>query len=167
MVIIVFRWQVNQFCYSLQNFIIMKKLVLMLASLFILIVMVNGQDTLRKPYQANAQFPRRDRIHQEEHLMLIDGKLYKMQSGVRTQVESQVQLRKGGVINPDGSYQLKNAERLQLHNGECLDLDGNRYQNQRMFGKRQMMTQRQMMQNKNWNNQGSPMNQNRRPGKKS
>jgi hypothetical protein len=76
-------------------------------------------------------------------------------------------LRKGGVINPDGSYQLKNAERLQLHNGEYLDLDGNRYQNQRMFGKRQMMTQRQMMQNKNWNNQGSPMNQNRRPGKKS
>jgi hypothetical protein len=84
----------------------------------------------------------------KEHLMLLNGKLYKMQYGVRTQVGNQFQLRNGGIANPDGSYQLKNAALMQLHNGECLDLNGNLYQNQNMFGRRQMMGQPKMMQNK-------------------
>ena len=83
----------------------------------------------------------------------MDGKLYQFQNGVRSQVQSQMKLRNGGTVNPDGSYQLKNQERMQLHNGECLDLDGNRYQNQNMFNQRQMMNQQQMQQHKNMNQQ--------------
>jgi hypothetical protein len=143
----------------------MKKLLLMLTSFFILNVMVNAQDT-SLPSKNPPQLQRRDRIHQDEHLTLIDGKLYKMQNGVRTQVLNQVQLRNGGLINTDGSYQLKDAKRMQLQNGECMDLDGNRYQNQRMFDKGQRMTQREMRQNKNMHNQRNPVNQNQRPGRK-
>jgi hypothetical protein len=144
----------------------MKKVLFIATSLFVVIAMVNAQDTIVQQNQRPTQLQRRDRIHQEEHLMLLNGKLYKMQYGVRTQVENQVQLRNGGIANPDGSYQLKNSVLMQLHNGECLDLNGNLYQNQNMFGRRQMIGQPKMMQNKNWKNQGN-LNQNKRPGKKS
>jgi hypothetical protein len=143
----------------------MNKLLLILMSFFISITLVNAQDTIARP-KNQVQLQRRDRIHQEEHLMLLDGKLYKMQNGIRTQVSTQVQLRNGGVINPDGSYQLKNARQMQLHNGECLDMDGNIYLNQRMFGKGKMMNQGQMRKNQNMNNQRNQMNQNRKSGRK-
>ncbi|HJW18467.1 MAG TPA: DUF6799 domain-containing protein, partial [Flavisolibacter sp.] len=124
--------------------------------------LVNAQDS-SLPRNTQLQLQRRDRIHQEEHLTLIDGKLYKMLNGVRTQVENQVQLRNGGVINPDGSYLLKNGSQLQLHNGECLDMEGNLYLNQRNFGKGQKMSQRQIRHNENMNIQRNRMNQNQRP----
>lgn len=144
----------------------MKKLVILFGSLFLMMFVVKAQDTTRQKDQLKTQIQKRDRIHQEEHLQFLDGKLYRYQNGVRTQVQSQVQLQNGGYINPDGSYQLKNQERMQLHSGECLDLDGNRYQNQKMFNQKHMMTRKEMMQNRNINMQKKQVNQNRKPGRK-
>ena len=138
----------------------------MLTSLLLVGAATNAQDTLRQRDRTKTQTQLRDRIHQEEHLQFLDGKLYRYQNGVRTQVQSQVQLQNGGYINPDGSYQLKNQERMQLHSGECLDLDGNRYQNQKMFNQKHMMTRKEMMQNRNINMQKKQVNQNRKPGRK-
>lgn len=124
----------------------MKKLLIILSSLFLMNIVVSGQDTLRQKDQTKLQTQKKDRIHQEDHLVFTDGKLYRWQNGVRSQVQSQVQLRNGGVANPDGSYQLRNQERLQLQNGECLDMDGNQYKNQERFNQRRMMTKQEMQQ---------------------
>ncbi|MGV3528357.1 MAG: DUF6799 domain-containing protein [Flavisolibacter sp.] len=122
----------------------MKKFLFMLTSLLFMIVVANAQDTLRDRDQTKKQAPIRDRIHQEDHLMLLDGKLYLVEDGDRTLVQSQLKLRNGGVANPDGSYQLQNQDRMQLRNGECLDMDGNRYQSQQRYNQRHMMTQREI-----------------------
>ena len=124
----------------------MKKLFFMMISLLLIGAAANAQDTTPQRDQTKSQTQKRDRIHQEEHLMYMDGKLYRWQNGERVQVQSQVQLRNGGVANPDGTYQLQNQERMQLRNGECLDMDGNRYKSQKRFNKHRMMTHQQIQQ---------------------
>lgn len=93
---------------------------------------------------AQDQLRTRDRIHQEDHLRLTDGKLYLLKNGQATEATQQVTLPNGTVVNPDGSYMLQNRQRFQLRNGECLDMNGNRYMNQRMFNRRVMMTNKQI-----------------------
>lgn len=127
----------------------MKKIALLFSALFMLAEISNAQDTTRKKVQTQSQAQKHDRIHQENHLMFMDGKLYQVQNGVRSQVKSKVNLRDGGFVNPDGSYQLKSNERFQLHDGECLDQDGNLYRSQKMFNQRQMMTQQEMEECRN------------------
>lgn len=85
------------------------------------------------------QVQKKDRIHQEDHFMYMDGKMYQVKQGVRSEVKSQLRLENGMVVDPDGHYQIKDRERLQLRDGECLDLSGNRYQNQMMYNKRHQM----------------------------
>lgn len=138
----------------------------MLTSLLLVGAATNAQDTLRQRDRTKTQTQLRDRIHQEEHLMFMDGKLYRWQNGNRAEVQSQVQLRNGGVANPDGTYQLQNRERMQLRNGECLDLDGNRYQNQNRFNQRRMMTQQQIQQSQKKIMQKQQKKMNRQTGKK-
>ena len=128
----------------------MNKLLFLFTALSPLTGTLNAQDTIPKNVQTKKQTQKRDRIHQEEHLMFIDGNLYRLQNGVRTQVTMKVKLRNGGVVNPDGSYQLKSKEQFQLHDGECLDLDGNLYQNQGMFNQRHRMTQQQIDSCRRW-----------------
>jgi hypothetical protein len=48
-------------------------------------------------------------------------------------MQERVTLQNGMIINPDGSYQLKNQTRMQLRDGECLSPDGKKYQNQERF----------------------------------
>jgi TolA-binding protein len=117
----------------------MKKVLMTLVSLFLLtgtVVWAQDQDRDRVKKQ--------DRIHQEDHLMLQDGKLYQFKQGVQTQVQAQLRLNNGTVINPDGTYQLQNQQRYQLRDGECLDMNGNRYLNQNKFNNRKMMTNKQI-----------------------
>ena len=122
----------------------MKQFVVLITALFLLTNVSNAQDTIPKNVQPKTPMQKRDRIHQEDHLMFIDGKLFRIESGAKTEVTGKVKLRDGSVVNPDGSYQLKTNERFQLHEGECLDLDGHLYQSQGMFNQRQRMSQQQM-----------------------
>ena len=127
----------------------MKKLLIVLASLLLMQGIVSAQDTLRQRSNDRTGIQKRDRIHQEDHLMFQDGKLYRMQEGVRKEVRDQVQLKNGAVVKNDGSLQLQNGQRYQLRNGECIDLNGNRYKNENRFNKRIMMTEQQMERSKN------------------
>ena len=108
----------------------MKKIIVMLVSLFLVtgsVVQAQGQDRDR--------IKKRDHIHQEDHLRLLDGKLYQYKQGIQSEVKEQMRLNNGTVVNTDGSYQLQNQERYQLRNGECLDMTGNRYLNQNRFNR--------------------------------
>jgi hypothetical protein len=147
----------------------MKKMFLMFLSLIILAVSAKSQDTLRQRDRDRAPIQQRDRIHQEDHLMLLDGKLYSVNQGKRTLVQDPVTLSNGTVVNPNGSYQLRNNERLQLRNGECLDMSGNRYLNQNRFNQRRMMTQQEMNRIRNTQrtrDQKMNMNKKSNPGRK-
>lgn len=119
----------------------MKKIFWMLASLFLFLSGATAQDSLRQRARDKAGIQKRDRIHQEDHLFFQDGKMYRVQQGVRTPIQEQVRLQNGGVVNPNGTYQLKDQQRQQLRNGECLDMSGNRYLNQNRFNQRRVMPQ--------------------------
>lgn len=108
---------------------------------------------------AQDKIQQKDRIHQEDHLRLQDGSCLLVKDGVPVKLKTQMKLNNGTLINPDGSYQLQNQEKYQLRNGECLDLNGNRYLNQQQFNKRIMMTQQQIERVRTqMNNQARPMN---------
>lgn len=87
---------------------------------------------------------KQDRIHLEDHLMLKDGSCLLIKQGSETKLQEPLKLNNGTIIHPDGSYQIKDRERLQLRDGECLDMNGNRYLNQNKFNRRIMMTNKQI-----------------------
>lgn len=112
---------------------------MILASLLIISGGVFAQDQTQKKDKVQ----KKDRIHQEDHLQFENGTLYQVKAGVRTQLQTQLMLKDGTQCNPDGTCLLKNKTQLRLRNGECLDMEGNRYMNQNRFNKRKMMTERQ------------------------
>lgn len=144
----------------------MKKVFWMLASLFLFLSGATAQDSLRQRARDKSGIQKRDRIHQEDHLLFQDGKLYRVQQGVRTQVQEQVRLQNGGVVYPDGTYQLKDRQRQQLRSGECLDMSGNRYLNQNRFNQRRMISQGAIdrMRQPGMNRQGAGGNRRGRGG---
>lgn len=121
----------------------MKKIFWVLAVLFAIPFFSHAQDTTRQRINQRTPIQQRDRIHQQDHFLFLDGKVYRVQNGVRTEVRDRLQLQ-NCVINPDGSYQIRNQDKLQLRNGECLDPSGNRYASQQMFNRNKMMTQQQI-----------------------
>lgn len=113
----------------------MKKMFFMLVSLFLVTgAVVTAQDQIQK----------KDRIHQEDHLRMQDGSCLLVKDGVPTKLQTQLKLNNGSVVNPDGSYQLQNQKKYQLRNGECLDMNCNRYLNQNQYNKRAMMSNKQI-----------------------
>ena len=135
----------------------MKKLVILVLSLTLTTGFVLAQDTTRPKLQVQ----KRDRIHQEDHLMCQDGQLYQWQQGERKQIQNQVKLKNGTVCNPDGTCQLQNGNTIRMRNGECMDMAGNRFMNQRKFNQNRMMNQQQM----NRNGDGNMNRPNRRNGR--
>jgi hypothetical protein len=72
----------------------------------------------------------------EPHFAFRNGKVYQNQNQVQMQLNEGWMLMNGTVVNPDGSYQLKNGKKEQMRNGEYLDWEGNRYENREMFRER-------------------------------
>lgn len=128
----------------------MKKFFFMLVSLLLVTgTAVNAQDKIQL----------KDRIHQKDHLMLHDGSCLLVNAGVSTKLTTPLKLNNGTIVNPDGSYQLQNQQKLQLRDGECLDMNGARYLNQGKFNKRVMMTNKQIEKVRtNATNQNRPAN---------
>lgn len=144
----------------------MKKILIVLAILMLgATTTTNAQDTIRQRTKNNAQIQKRDRIHQEEHFMFQDGKLYRMQQGVRSEIKEETQLRNGTILHPDGSYILQNKERMQLQNGECMDVAGNMYQNQKKFNQGTMMNKQKMQKMNNQPRKQGQQNTTRRGGR--
>ena len=129
----------------------MKNLIAVTIAFIIIAGTVQAQDTVLERDQTRSGIQKRDRVNQEEHLYFQDGKLYQMRQGVRNEVKSQIKLKNGSVVNPDGSYMLKNQERLRLSNGECMDMSGNVYKNRNMFNERRMMNHAEMIKHRQMN----------------
>jgi len=124
-----------------------NKFLMILTLLFVSTsVMSQDQDRTRQKDQDKTQLKKQDRIYQEDHLKMEAGKLYQVREGIKTQVQSQIRLQNGTVINPDGSYQFRDQDRMQLKNGQCFDMAGNKYRNENKFNRHEMMTLRQMEQ---------------------
>lgn len=88
----------------------------------------------------------KDRLRTEDHLMMKDGKMYQVKNGTATALTSSMTLKNGWTVAPNGNCQLANKETFQMRNGQYMDMQGNRYMNQKRFTERKMMTEKEMMQ---------------------
>jgi hypothetical protein len=59
------------------------------------------------------------------------GQMFRVRNQEKIQLQEKLALQNGDVVNPDGNCQLKNGKQLRLKEGECLDMNGNRYENQK------------------------------------
>ncbi|MDP2058955.1 MAG: hypothetical protein Q8J97_04385, partial [Flavobacteriaceae bacterium] len=64
---------------------------------------------------------------------LVDGDVLYIRDQQQIRLQDKVTLNDGTVINPDGTYQTKDRKRLRLQNGECLDMDGMKYNNEYQY----------------------------------
>ncbi|MCB0473486.1 MAG: hypothetical protein KDC56_10550, partial [Flavobacteriaceae bacterium] len=62
-------------------------------------------------------------------LILIDGEMYKVLNHNQLDVNNQMSLKNGTVVNPDGTYHTMDPKRLRLLDGECLDMNGEIFRN--------------------------------------
>ena len=62
-------------------------------------------------------------------LILIDGEMYKILNHNQLEINSQMSLKNGTVINPDGTYRTMDPKRLRLLDGECLNMNGEIFRN--------------------------------------
>lgn len=94
-------------------------------------------DTEGKIYRSQTQFRDQAQIRlmamNQEHFLLENGKLFQVRDQQRVQVREQLMIHAGLIVNPDGTCQLQNRQQLRLNNGECLDMEGNRYRTQAQF----------------------------------
>jgi hypothetical protein len=114
----------------------MKKIVFMLASLFMLQSVVSAQIQQRDRD--------RDRIHLYDHYMFKDGAVYQMRDQDQVRLREQLKLNNGTLLNPDGSCLLQNGRNYQLRNGECLGPDGKMYKSQERFRQKMQLKEKQL-----------------------
>lgn len=111
----------------------------------------NGEclDMEGKRYRNEEMYQQQMRIHvqamAEPHLLFQNGILYRSQNQVQAQVHERMQLQNGATVNPDGSYMLK-GKKTQLKNGECLDMDGKRYETRDRFREKMELRVRDRME---------------------
>lgn len=104
----------------------MKRIILVTISLVLGagVVLAQGQQQDRK------------RIHQQDHIIFQNGKLMQMKAGIMTEMQNSYTYQNGTVVNPDGSYQLKNGKKKMLKEGECISNNGVRFRPQQKMTNR-------------------------------
>ena len=103
----------------------MKRITMLAIVIFLAVINISAQEKERSQNQ--------DRI--QEHILMENGNLYRVMNQERIQLRDQFQLNNGGIINADGTYQLQNKNTRRLKDGQCLDMEGNRYRNQDHFNR--------------------------------
>ena len=78
----------------------MKRIKLLVTAFLVTAIQVVAQD--------------RDQIRLQEHLMLIDGKMYQVRDQDKTELKDQLQLKDGTRVNPDGSVQYQDQKQIRL-----------------------------------------------------
>ena len=94
----------------------------------------------------SGQDQNRDQDRVQEHLMLKDGKMYRVNEQKQTQLTTPLQLDNGATVNPDGTYQLQDRKQKRLKDGQCLDFQGNRYSNQQQFREQMQLRNQALVQ---------------------
>lgn len=77
---------------------------------------------------------------------MIDGEMYLVRNQEQQRIQERLDLGNGVVVDTDGSYQIRDQKRLQLNDGECLNAEGQKFNN--MYQYRKMMIQKNMAPNK-------------------
>ena len=82
-----------------------------------------------------AQERDQDRIQDQDRtkLVMVDGEMLELRDRAQLRLKEKQTLADGTIVHPDGTYQTSNGERLRLKNGECLDGDGMKYQNEYQY----------------------------------
>ena len=95
---------------------------------------------------SQAQFQERNKNRTQ--LMLIDGDVYQIRNQIQNQLHQQLNFANGGSINTDGKYMTRDLQQLHLLDGECLDMDGNKFKNTYTHRKMKMRAKKNMMKQK-------------------
>ena len=82
----------------------------------------------------------------EDHFVVQKGQMYQMKNKEKTQLKDKYVLQNGSILYPDGNLQIRDGKRLQLRDGECMDMQGNRYDSQDSFRDRMEITLPQFLQ---------------------
>lgn len=81
------------------------------------------------------------------HVINIEGEMYQVRNQFQNRIQEQYEFANGQSITPDGNIMKQDRLQLRLKNGECLDMDGNRFEN--TYRHRTKMIQKNMNKNKN------------------
>ncbi|MGB5430533.1 DUF6799 domain-containing protein [Eudoraea sp.] len=82
----------------------------------------------------------RERNQNRVQYTLVDGDMYVVRNQTQQRLNESLDLGNGVVVNPDGSFQTRDQKRLQLHDGQCLNTDGQMFSN--MYQYRKMIIQK-------------------------
>ena len=93
-----------------------------------------------------------ERNQNRVHYMLIEGEIFQIRNEAQRRVQQRLELADGASINPDGMYQSRDGKQLRLQDGECLNMDGEKFKN--IYQHRKVMLQKNMMGNKNMMKKG-------------
>jgi hypothetical protein len=88
-----------------------------------------------------------ERDQDQVRYMLIDGELIRIRDKDQSLIQNKLMIKDGTTLNADGSYITKDQIKMRLHNGECLDMDGNKYQNEFEYNKRLREEYKNLSQN--------------------
>ncbi|RKS53922.1 hypothetical protein BC962_2189 [Gillisia mitskevichiae] len=91
----------------------------------------------------------RERNEKRTQFVAMDGQIFQIRNQEQNRLQNEMALGNGTRINPDGTYQTRDQKQLRLKDGECLNLDGQKYQN--ILQHRKMVMQKNMNQQKNIN----------------
>ncbi len=107
---------------------------------------------INKENQGLSQAQIQARNQNRFHIMAVDGEMLQIRNQSQERLNTSMTLENGTVVNPDGTYQLRDRKQLQLKDGECLNMDGqlfkNSLQNRKMLVKKNKKANKQMMNKK-------------------
>lgn len=104
---------------------------------------------VRQENKGMSQEQMTERNKNRTHFIAMDGHVYRVRNQEQQKVQHQMILNNGMKINPDGTYQMRDQRQLRLKDGECLNLDGQKFQN--IMQQRKMVMHKNMNANKNLN----------------
>jgi len=77
--------------------------------------------------ELDAQITRHREALNREYLLFQNGEVVQIKNGTRIILEDKITLANGTLLYPNGLCQLKTGTKLNLHEGECLDMHGRKY----------------------------------------
>ncbi|WP_445955551.1 DUF6799 domain-containing protein [Yeosuana sp.] len=97
--------------------------------LYLIVLVALGTTTIT----AQDQNQDKDQDQDQVRLMLVDGDVLQIRDRDQIRLKDKVTLTDGTVINPDGSYLTRDRAQLRLKDGECLDMNGIKYNNEYQY----------------------------------
>lgn len=132
----------------------MKKLLFVPLSLILLTGTVFAQS------QQVDQKMEQNALKKHEHLMMKNGSMLHNMDGNEMQMLHDMTLKNGTVIKKDGSYQLKNGKQAHLRDGQCMAMNGRKFNSERMLQRNMQEKNGMGMKDHNMHSGGKNQNMN-------